>query len=240
MIAFKSNRRSLDPGSDLRDRREATQGQVDLNVRAAHRGDGRSCLVGKGCLFHVEAEANASRRSLQPTAEGLETRELSRSGAGTGPQGCADPAGDGRRAGNGSRRRPVDAAAVRAGRAQCGRDQRRRLHAVDRQHCRNRSTRSPSRARSRRRPGWSARSIPNPNNANAKVFFQNLIVTPTGELGKIDQGQVSNFRTVQNGILAIDMPNFYLAHTETTKPSTRIADSHHRPCRPARSTSRRA
>ena len=44
-------------------------------------------------------------------------------------------------------------------------------------------------------------------------------MTPTGELGKIDVGQVSNFRTVQNGILAIDMPNFYLAHTDTTKPS---------------------
>jgi len=61
---------------------------------------------------------------------------------------------------------------------------------------------------------------PNPTNANARVYFQNLIVTPTGELGKIDVGQVSNFRTVQNGILAIDIPNFYLAHTETTKPST--------------------
>jgi hypothetical protein len=60
---------------------------------------------------------------------------------------------------------------------------------------------------------------PDPTTKNAKVFFQNLIVTPTGELGKIDQGQVSNFRTVNNGILAIDMPSFYLAHTETTKPS---------------------
>ncbi len=44
-------------------------------------------------------------------------------------------------------------------------------------------------------------------------------MTPTGELGKIDMGQVSNFRTVQNGIYAIDMPDFYLAHTETTTPS---------------------
>ncbi len=60
---------------------------------------------------------------------------------------------------------------------------------------------------------------PDPTTHNAKVFFENLIVTPTGELGKIDQGQVSNFRTVQNGILAVDMPNFYLAHTDTTKPS---------------------
>ena len=67
-----------------------------------------------------------------------------------------------------------------------------------------------------------------------KVYFQNLIVTPTGELGKIDEGQVTNFRTVQNGILAIDMPDFYLAHTETTKPST-ASLIHTAPCRPARS-----
>ena len=51
------------------------------------------------------------------------------------------------------------------------------------------------------------------------VYFENLNVTDTGELGKIDVGQVSNFRTVQNGIYAIDMPDFYLAHTETTTPS---------------------
>jgi hypothetical protein len=62
--------------------------------------------------------------------------------------------------------------------------------------------------------------FPNPENQNAKVFFQNLIVSATGELGKIDPGQVSNFNTVQNGILAVDMPNFYLAHTETAKPTT--------------------
>jgi hypothetical protein len=56
--------------------------------------------------------------------------------------------------------------------------------------------------------------------STGRVYFQNLLVTPTGELGKIDQGQVSNFRLVQNGIEAIDMPNFWLGHTETTKPST--------------------
>ena len=50
-------------------------------------------------------------------------------------------------------------------------------------------------------------------------MFENLNVTPTGELGKIDLGQVDNFRSVQNGIEAIDMPDFYLAHTELTKPS---------------------
>jgi hypothetical protein len=58
----------------------------------------------------------------------------------------------------------------------------------------------------------------------SKVMFENLNVTPTGALGKIDLGQVDNFRSVQNGIEAIDMPDFYLAHTEpittTTKPST--------------------
>jgi hypothetical protein len=56
-------------------------------------------------------------------------------------------------------------------------------------------------------------------NGDTNVYFENLNVTNTGELGKIDIGQVSNFRTVQNGIYAIDMPNFYLAHTETATPS---------------------
>lgn len=55
---------------------------------------------------------------------------------------------------------------------------------------------------------------------NSNVYFQNLVVTPTGELGKIDQGQVNNFKQQQLGIAAIDMPDFYLAHTETTKPSS--------------------
>jgi hypothetical protein len=58
-----------------------------------------------------------------------------------------------------------------------------------------------------------------PTGSTGEVYFQNLIVTPSGELGKIDTGQVSNFRTVQNGIAAIDMPDFYMAHTETAAPS---------------------
>ena len=53
---------------------------------------------------------------------------------------------------------------------------------------------------------------------NSNVYFENLVVTPTGALGKIDTGQVSNFRTQQNGIASIDMPNFYMAHTDTTLP----------------------
>jgi hypothetical protein len=60
----------------------------------------------------------------------------------------------------------------------------------------------------------------NPANGDSRVYFENLLVTNSGELGKIDVGQVSNFRTVSNGIEAIDMPDFYLAHTETTPPSS--------------------
>ncbi len=45
-------------------------------------------------------------------------------------------------------------------------------------------------------------------------------MSPSGELGKIDVGQVSNFRIVQNGINAIDMPDFYMGYTETAAPST--------------------
>ena len=59
---------------------------------------------------------------------------------------------------------------------------------------------------------------PSSTNGDTNVYFQNLNVTNTGELGKIDVGQVNNFRTVQNGIYAIDMPNFYLAHTEVNTP----------------------
>jgi len=61
---------------------------------------------------------------------------------------------------------------------------------------------------------------PNPETGNARVYFQNLNVGSTGELGKIDVLQVSNFRSVQNGIHVVDIPNFYLAHTATTTPSS--------------------
>ena len=144
-------------------------------------------------------------------AESLETRQLLSVTHGTSTAHAG-------RQGNGPRRSAVDPAALRAGGAQRRRDRWRRLHQVDPEPGWNRSTRSRSRVRSPPRPGWSARSNPAPA-ATRNVYFQNLIVTPTGELGKIDVGQVSNFRTVQNGILAIDMPDFYLAHTETTTPS---------------------
>jgi hypothetical protein len=60
-------------------------------------------------------------------------------------------------------------------------------------------------------------TVPAPN-GDATVHFQNLVVTPTGALSNIDPGRIT-FRQQQNGIAAIDMPNFYMAHTETTKPS---------------------
>ncbi len=58
---------------------------------------------------------------------------------------------------------------------------------------------------------------------STNVYFENLNVTPTGELGRIDPGQTSNNRIQQNGIASIDMPDFYLAHTDTTKPSSASA-----------------
>ncbi len=72
---------------------------------------------------------------------------------------------------------------------------------------------------------------------NSNVYFQNLIVTPTGELGKIDTGQVSNFNIQQNGIASIDMPDFYLAHTETDQAELGLVDPLPGRCRPGSSTS---
>ena len=41
-----------------------------------------------------------------------------------------------------------------------------------------------------------------------------------GLLNKSDSGQVNNFKQQQLGIAAIDMPGFYMAHTDTAWPST--------------------
>jgi hypothetical protein len=60
-------------------------------------------------------------------------------------------------------------------------------------------------------------TVPAPN-GDATVHFQNLVVPSTGELGNVFQG-VIDFKQQQNGIAAIDMPNFYMAHTDTAKPS---------------------
>jgi hypothetical protein len=51
------------------------------------------------------------------------------------------------------------------------------------------------------------------------VHFEDLVVSESGQLEKIDPGDVSDFSIAQNGISSIDMPDFYLAHTDTAKPS---------------------
>ena len=65
---------------------------------------------------------------------------------------------------------------------------------------------------------------PNPSNANAHVYFQNLIVTPTGELGKIDMARSVTSGPCRTASRPSTCRNFYLAHTETTKPSTPSSD----------------
>jgi hypothetical protein len=59
-------------------------------------------------------------------------------------------------------------------------------------------------------------------NGGRQVHFQNLIVPESGALGPIDLNRLTfaKLKLVQNGIDAIDMPDFWLAHTETTNPSS--------------------
>jgi hypothetical protein len=54
---------------------------------------------------------------------------------------------------------------------------------------------------------------------NAKVYFQNLIVSQTGALSRVDPNNLRNLFVTQNGIKAIDMPGFWLAHTDTATPT---------------------
>src|SRR5262249_14596860 len=61
-------------------------------------------------------------------------------------------------------------------------------------------------------------TVPAPN-GDATVHFENLVVTPTGALSNIDPGLIT-FKQAQVGIAAIDMPHFYMAHTDTAKPSS--------------------
>src|SRR6185312_13804526 len=60
-------------------------------------------------------------------------------------------------------------------------------------------------------------TVPAPN-GDATVHFENLVVPSTGELSNVFQG-VIDFKQQQVGIAAIDMPNFYMAHTDPAKPS---------------------
>ncbi len=81
------------------------------------------------------------------------------------------------------------------------------------------------------RRGWSGRSYPNPT-GNAHVYFQNLIVTPTGELGKIDVGQVSNFRTVSERHPGHRHAEFLSGAHRHDHADHAFADSHFGACRP--------
>src|SRR4051812_22230674 len=63
--------------------------------------------------------------------------------------------------------------------------------------------------------------------SDGRVFFQNLRILPTAQYGAIDQTTVGpRVATPQNGIAAVDMPNFWLGHTELTKPTGNSSPAH--------------
>jgi hypothetical protein len=68
---------------------------------------------------------------------------------------------------------------------------------------------------------------PNPTSGDARVYFENLNVGPTGMLGKIDAAQVNNFRQVQTGIKTVDIPDFYMARTQVASPSSSLPSPIH-------------
>lgn len=56
---------------------------------------------------------------------------------------------------------------------------------------------------------------------DGRVFFQNLNIQNNGAFSKIDPTWVDRKSTqAQNGIALVDMPDFWLGHTSTAKPST--------------------
>jgi hypothetical protein len=59
-----------------------------------------------------------------------------------------------------------------------------------------------------------------PTNSDGRVFFQQLTIANTGAYGHLDPSLVlPRISLPQNGIAAVDMPNFWLGHTSTTAPS---------------------
>ena len=204
--------------ADDRPVHDANPVRESCSNRNVTSGD-RSRLVGKGCLFHVEVEANAVK--AVPSAVGREPRDTLDARChreGSRPQGRSDPVRNGRRPWHGPRRGqwtlrlygPGALNVVGTDGDVFNRQTGTLQESIDTITVAGAITTSTR---------LVATVYPDPQTKDAKVYFQNLVITPSGELGKIDVGQVSNFRTVQNGILAIDMPDFYLAHTETTKPS---------------------
>ena len=59
-----------------------------------------------------------------------------------------------------------------------------------------------------------------PANSDGRVFFQQLTINTTGEYGQLDPALVHpRASTPQNGIAAVDMPNFWLGETSGTPPT---------------------
>ena len=65
-----------------------------------------------------------------------------------------------------------------------------------------------------------------PPNSNGRVFFQQLTINPTGEYGQLNPDLVHpRASTPQNGIAAVDMPNFWLGWTGITTGTAPTAKS---------------
>ena len=63
--------------------------------------------------------------------------------------------------------------------------------------------------------------------SDGRVFFQNLRVLATGAYGRIDQTTVGPKLTIpQNGIAAVDIPGFWLGHTDVPKPTGNSSPAH--------------
>ena len=136
------------------------------------------------------------------------------------PQVGADPGSHRGCERDGSRRCDVDDAALWSRCAQRRRGQWRRLHAADRQldgidrHDHRR------RARSRHRRASSRRFIPIPPPKTPRSSSRTWSSRPPASWARSTRARSVISGPFTNGIQAIDMPNFYLAHTEPTKPTT--------------------
>jgi len=59
-----------------------------------------------------------------------------------------------------------------------------------------------------------------PANSDGRVFFQQLTINNTGEYGQLNPALVHPRASIpQNGIAAVDMPNFWLGNTNGTAPT---------------------
>ena len=213
MNAFKSSREGNDPvsGHPWTERQRKLKSGLTFELCTAMAR--WPSLLGKGYLIHVEAEATTT--DAVPSAHGRGSRDASAS-LRRHPTRLFHDSHAGRQ-GNRSRRCAVDPETVWAGAISVVGTNGDTFDSTT-QNLKE-SIMTITVAGSISTETRLVGTVKPSSNGDANVYFENLNVTDTGELGKIDVGQVSNFRTVQNGIYAIDMPNFYLAHTETTTPS---------------------